>query len=298
MQHNKDKLWKGILEWVLDDLLRFVFPNAEEVFDLDKRIVYLDKELAALDPEPGKTASTRFADNLAKVYRKDGGEEWVLVHVEVQDKTAATGRPMFPERMFRYFYRCFDRHQRPVVAIAIFCGPDGKLLEGCYKYEFMNTRVQYEYNTLCILDYSDNELQESENPFAWVVLAAKDALLSGKDLDSRLLEGKMFIFRKLYEKRVFQRRKLQAVLRFFDCYVRFENPETNRIFRDKIDEFTHKKNTMDIFKVATEIEVEERVAEVVRNLLTETEFSDEKIAKLAGVSVEFVEEVKVDMKKK
>lgn len=42
-------LWKGVLQWVLDDLLRFVSPNADEVFNFQKQFVYLDKELAALE---------------------------------------------------------------------------------------------------------------------------------------------------------------------------------------------------------------------------------------------------------
>jgi len=166
MRHNKDTLWKGVLQWVLADLLRFVFPNAEEVFDFDRKFVYLDKELAQLDAGAGKRTDIRYADNLVKVFRKDGEEEWVLVHVEVQDATKAADRPLFPERMFRYYYRSFDRHQKPVVAIAILCGPDGELLKGGYRHEFMNTSVQYDYNTLCILDYSDMELEESDNPFA------------------------------------------------------------------------------------------------------------------------------------
>jgi len=27
MRHNKDILWKGVLEWVFDDLLRFISPD-------------------------------------------------------------------------------------------------------------------------------------------------------------------------------------------------------------------------------------------------------------------------------
>ena len=135
MQHNKDILWKGVLNWVFDDLLHFVFPDADAVFDIRKKFVFMDKELAELDPRPGKESDIRRADNLVRVYRKDGGEEWVLVHVEVQNTTKAEDRPFFPERMFRYYYRCFDRHHKPIIAIAIFCGPDGKLLQGTYRYD-------------------------------------------------------------------------------------------------------------------------------------------------------------------
>ena len=82
MRHDKDILWKGLLEWVFDDLLRFVFPEADKVFDMQKGFGFLDKELAELYPEPEKESDTRVVDKLVKVFRKDGGEEWVLIHIE------------------------------------------------------------------------------------------------------------------------------------------------------------------------------------------------------------------------
>jgi hypothetical protein len=181
-----------------------------------------------------------------------------------------------------------------VAAIAIFCGPDGQQLPRSYVYEFMNTRLRYDYNTVCILDYSDEELGESSNPFAWVVLAAKKALLKGKDIDKKLLEGKLFIFRKLYDHNIFGRRKLQVIFTFLDKYIHFADRETNRTFRQEIDKITEKDNTMDIFEVATQM----RVEEIVENLLLETSFSEEKIASIANVSVELVKDVKKHLKKK
>jgi hypothetical protein len=162
----------------------------------------------------------------------------------------------------------------------------------------MNTRLQYDYNTICILDYSDEELGKSENPFAWVVQAAKNALLRGKGIDKKLLEGKLFIFRKLYENGIFHRRKIQAVFTFLNNYIRFESQETYRIFNKEINKITEKDNTMDIFEAAAMIQVEEKAWAVVKNLLKETSFSNEKIASLAEVTVEFVQEVKKSLRKK
>jgi hypothetical protein len=78
MYHNRDILWKDILELVFDDLLRFVFQEADQIFDLKKGFTFLDKELAEMYPEPEKATDTRFVDQLVKVYRRDGKEEWVL----------------------------------------------------------------------------------------------------------------------------------------------------------------------------------------------------------------------------
>jgi hypothetical protein len=63
----------------------------------------------------------RIVDKLVKAHRRDEKEEWVLIHLEVQGETKRMDRPLFPERMFRYFIRIYDRYTTPVAAIAIFC---------------------------------------------------------------------------------------------------------------------------------------------------------------------------------
>ena len=175
-------------------------------------------------------------------------------------------------------------------------------MPGSYKYAFLDTRLHYEYSTVCVLDYSDKELGESDNPFAWVVLAAKKALLQGKDLDNKLLKGKLFIFRKLYEGGIFEKQKLRAILTFLDNYVQFENPEYNRKFRYEIDKITDKKNTMDIFEQVAEWRFQDGLEQgdekAVKVLLANTEFSVEKIASLVDVSIPFVEKIKKELQTK
>ena len=45
MKQKDDYLWKGVLEDVFDDFLRFLYPDADSVFDLSRGITFLDKEL-------------------------------------------------------------------------------------------------------------------------------------------------------------------------------------------------------------------------------------------------------------
>jgi hypothetical protein len=132
VKRDNDILWKSLLEVVFDDLLRFLFPGVEEVFDFKRGFEFLDKELAQMYPEPGKEPATRFVDKLVKVFRKDGKEEWPLVHIEVQGPTSR--RAPFAERMFRYFYRIFDRYRKPVTGIALFTGRDGKRMPTEFRY--------------------------------------------------------------------------------------------------------------------------------------------------------------------
>jgi hypothetical protein len=66
MRQNRDVLWKGVLEWIFDDLLRFLFPDADQVFDMKKGFAFLDKELAEIHPDQDKKTDTRIVDKLVK----------------------------------------------------------------------------------------------------------------------------------------------------------------------------------------------------------------------------------------
>jgi len=90
----------------------------------------LDKEMEQLFIESMKGA--KYVDKLAKVYLKDGSEEWILVHIEVQ------GYPdkEFSLRMFRYFYRIFDRYGKRIVSIALLTTSEKGTGEGKYESNY------------------------------------------------------------------------------------------------------------------------------------------------------------------
>jgi hypothetical protein len=229
-RRKDDILWKGILEEVFEDLLRFVFKDADKELDLKRGFEFLDKELSEMYPEPEKPSHTRVVDKLVKVYMRDGGERWMLVHVEVQAKN----EPIFPKRMFQYYYRILDRYDRPVTAVAIFTGRDGKNVPDRFEDHCLGTHQLYQFNTLRITDYPDEVLSASENPFAVVMLAAKKALLTGKDLDNKLLTQKISIVKLLQEKGVFGKHKIKAILTFLHNYVLIKDPQINCILRNKL----------------------------------------------------------------
>jgi predicted transposase YdaD len=294
-RRRNDILWKGILEEVFEDFLRFTFPHADQIFDMKKGFTFLDKELSEMYPEPDKETSTRFVDKLVKVFMQDGKEKYLLVHVEVQGQYD----PEFPKRMFRYFYRIFDRYDLPVVPVAIFTGKDGKRMPDRYELIHEGLELTYKFNTLYITDYKDDELMGSNNPFALVLLAAKNSTFTGKDSDQKLLEHKRLVLNLLYEKRI-SKHKIKVILSFLNNYVLFAKKETNRIFEKELDHITGKKNTMGILEQLAEIRAKEgeekgrreEQMKSVKAFLANTEFSPQKIASLLEVPVSFVEKVK------
>jgi hypothetical protein len=288
-QRKSDILWKVIIEEVFPDLLRFIYPDANDEYNMERGFEFLDKELAKLNPQPDEEKDSRFADKLVKVYHRNGVEEWVLLHVEVQGDTQ--DRDAFAERMYTYFYRIRDRYpDRLVSALAIFTGENGNRMPGKYSYEYRGTKLTYEYPTVSILDYSDEELDKSNNPFAQVVVAAKMRLQEGKVPEDELLNNKLLAARKLTEKG-FGMEKIRAIFNFLRNYVLFEKPETNRKF-DNLFKETDKTSVMNTVEYLKMEGKEEAATAFVENLLKGSDFVVEKIASLANVSVEFVNKVK------
>lgn len=309
MKHRKsDILWKVVLEDVFGDLLKFIFPDADEVYDLDRGFEYLDKELAELHPQPNEKTDSRFADKLVKVFHRNGTEEWMLLHIEVQGDTDE--RAAFADRMFTYFYRIRDRYRKPVSAVAIFTGQNGKTMPRLYTYEYRHTRLKYEYLGISVIDYSATELAESRNPFAHVIAAARLRLLEGQLKDAELLNLKLLLAKKL-RLAGFEMEKIRAVFIFLRNYILFDDPEMNCKFDHLVKEAdkTHVMNTIEYIKMEGKEEGREEGREegweeglkdgrraatesFVENLIKDTDFTSERIAALTNTSVQFVEIVK------
>ena len=167
---------EGIVEDLFEYLLRFLYPNADEIFDLSKGVTFLDAELEQLFPPEDDEYAPRVVDKLVKLYTHDGAEEWVLFYIEVQ----GLYKQDFAERMLRYYVRIFDKYGRPITAWAILTEGIRKARPDNYERSFLGTRLTYKYNVLKISELDDDVLFTDPNPFGLAVLAAKTAFV-GKD---------------------------------------------------------------------------------------------------------------------
>jgi hypothetical protein len=108
-----DGPWKEALEVYLEEVLAFFFPEVHAAIDWTREPEWQDKELQLVAPDSERGSQT--VDKLVRVWRRDGEEARVLVHIEVQSQQD----PDFAERMFRYHARLFDHYRRNVVSLAI-----------------------------------------------------------------------------------------------------------------------------------------------------------------------------------
>lgn len=253
MVQKEDLLWKGIIEDIFDDFLCFVSPEAKDLIDFSKGIDFLDKELEQLFPPEDDEFKPKMVDKLARIYGRDGKEEWLLVHVEVQGRYS----PDFGERMFTYYSRIWDKYRKPITAYAVFTESTLKSRDNYFSQQFMGTTLSYKFNTYKISTQSDSLLLESDNPFAMVVLIAKAALIkqihgSKMERDRALLALKQPILEALISKN-FVPGKIANVMNFLRLYVSFETHEIKNIFDKQILNITGGGITMGIEELLLDI---------------------------------------------
>jgi len=289
-----DILWKGIIEDLPVHFIRFFFPNAFEVLDLSRGIEFLDKELEELFPQDNPQYP-RFVDKLLKVYTLDGREEWMLIHIEVQ----GYADPNFSKRMYTYFYRLFDRYQKPVTALAIFTDNQPGNMPDRFEYSFMGTTQTYRYNTYRVANQNEADLLASENPFALVVLTALRAIKAQKATDNDLMALKLDLFRIMISRQM-DKTTMRALANFLKMYIPFAKTEISLTFEKQIASITSNITTMGIEELILHLTEQKGIekgkaegkAEEVKNLIEKLGLNDEQAANVAGVSVEFVQQLR------
>ena len=110
-----DSPWKEILDLYFPMFLALLFKKVYDEIDWERGYEMLDKELQQIIPQ-GATGRL-VVDKLVGVWLKDGTEEWILIHVEVQ-----TGRETgFGKRVSDYNYRIEQKYTHEVVFRHVQC---------------------------------------------------------------------------------------------------------------------------------------------------------------------------------
>lgn len=292
--HKRDVLWKGIMEDLFADFLRFFFADADRVFDIDRGFEFLEKELHEISPHT-KTGHPRYVDKLVKVWYKDGTEKWLLVHIEVQGYTDKN----FPARMFTYFYRICDKFQQEITSLVIFTDADRHYLPDRYEYDCFGTSLVFRYNTYKVIAQDEAVLKQSDNPFATIVLTVLTTLRQKGGDKEQLLQSFLQLVRRLYEK-AFSREKIVRILLFIRQYVDFGDSGLLHKFEEEIHVITKEPDHMGIIEQVLQMETEaaeERGVlksriEIAKSLLSDTDHSIQTIAAFTRLSVDFLIEIK------
>ncbi|SFD86743.1 hypothetical protein SAMN05216238_10533 [Lentibacillus persicus] len=113
---DQDGLWKKVITELFEPFVLFFAPDLHPELDWSKQPDSLEQEFHRVFP---KKKGTKHTDKLMKAHLKNGEEQWMLIHIEVQGYKEDD----FAERMFQYFYRIFDKYHKKIYAIALFADP-------------------------------------------------------------------------------------------------------------------------------------------------------------------------------
>lgn len=315
---RNDILWKGIIQDLFDDFIRFFYADAIETFDLSKECQFLDKEMEQICPD-GDIEAPKFIDKLAKIHTRPPLEKHLMIHVEVQDQKV----PGFEKRMFTYYYRILDRHKHPIAAIVILTGINSKFKPERYRSRCLDTIVSYDFRIYRIADQQEDALLNDNNPFAFVVLTVLLAQQFQKQLrknrnrkSNEQIEQELFNMKLRLADNLLNRElplpKQRIMFNFLKHYTPFKTKEYSNLFDNKILSLTNKFDNMydnmgveEIIIAQAEnrgIKKGERKGEkkakscIVQSLLDQTNLSVAKIAKAVGVQETMVRRLKESAK--
>ncbi len=233
LRKQNDELLKGAFEDWFVEFLRFLYPQADDLFDFARGLTFMDKELYAIIPERERRKGKRVADLLVKIYLKDGTEKWILLHTEIEGGSQHD----FAFRIFQYHYRLLDRYHVPVETIAVFTGDRNQHRPSEYCYQVIDTSIRFCYRAYHIFDHGEAELLAMDNPFALVVLACQKSLLEGKVPDGELGEDRLTIAKALLQRR-YDHDRIISFLVFLKNFIYIDDQEINRIFDEQIEKLT------------------------------------------------------------
>ncbi len=209
-----DSPWKEILSTYFEAFTAFFFPRIHQEIDWSRSYERLDKELRQITREA--KIGKRFADHLVKVWKKDGQEAWVLVHVEVQGQFD----PDFGYRVFVYHYRIHDLYRLPVASLAVLADENPRWYVDGYDTELWGCTNRFRFPSVKVLDYGKQweMLESSANPFAVVVMAHLRTAET-KETDEKRLEYKLSLTKALY-RRGWTKQQILDLYRFIDWVMR------------------------------------------------------------------------------
>jgi hypothetical protein len=162
-----DSAWKDIIKVHLKEFLAFYFSQVAESIDFSVPPVFLDKELEKLVPE--NESPGRLADLLIKL-RAISGDEYILyTHVEIQGQRV----PKFPERLFQYGYRIYDRFGSFPLTLVVLTDNDPNFYPSYFEINSNGRylRVDFQVAKLLYLIRYTTSPEYRYNPFAFVTRA-------------------------------------------------------------------------------------------------------------------------------
>ncbi len=222
-----DSPWKEALDFYFEPFMAFFFPQTYNDIDWSKGYESLAKELQEIvrDAETGR----RFTDKLVKVWLRSGDEAFLFVHIEIQSQFQVD----FAKRVYIYNHRLFDRYDREVISFVVLGDDRPDWRPTSYKYRRWDFHSRLKFPMVKLLDYQAQwqDLEQSNNPFAVIVMAHLQTQATRQDVRERF-QSKLALVRGLYE-RGYSKKEVLELFRLLEWMMVLPK-ELEREFRTEL----------------------------------------------------------------
>ncbi|ADI25688.1 Rpn family recombination-promoting nuclease/putative transposase [Geobacillus sp. C56-T3] len=221
---DHDRLFKELLSTFFEEFLLLFFPDVYEHIDVH-HLSFLSEELFT-----DVTAGEKHRVDLLVETKVKGEDGLVIVHVEHQSYTQRT----FPERMFLYFSRLFQKYRRRILPIAIFSYDE--------QYDEPSSLVM-QFPFLTVLDFRFLTVELRKQPWRAYIRHANPvaaALLSkmGYNEDEKVEVKKEFL--RMLVRLELDEAKQRLLFGFFETYLRLSEEEEAKL-RNEVSQMETKE---------------------------------------------------------
>ncbi len=301
-KHDYDAAWKTILEAFEVEVVEVLFPEIFDDIDWNLGTESLDLELSEIQREifDKDSAEKIISDKIIKVRLKNNSSKILFIHVEVQ--SYSSDEDVFGERMFRYFYRIWDRFRyknkdkSEVISAAIYTykGRRGKDKQYVYRIPKIEDEIlTYNFRTIDVEEFDLNKIGD-DNPLKLVFKMAKVLLETNPD-DRDIYNAKIELAEELIKYgKVKNEEQVKALADFLEYLFLIQDKE----LESKYEEYKRERGgavrmTVDQIrqKYYEQKGIEEGVKKTAINLL-KMGMSDSIVAEATGLTLDEVKEIK------
>lgn len=217
-----------------------MFPEIYDKISWEKGTESLDKELLEIQKEIfHQDASEKIiSDKIIKVYLKDNASKILFIHVEVQSYSSENNS--FGERMFRYFYRIWDKFRyknddtSEIVAAAIYTYKVDRGKDTRYVYKPLELEDEILIYNFRVIDVEKIDLRRinENNPLKLVFKMAKELLKLGAS-DEEVYNAKIKLANELsnYDK-VKNNDQIKALVYFLEYLFLIQDEELEKRYKE------------------------------------------------------------------
>ncbi|AXM88174.1 transposase [Anoxybacillus ayderensis G10] len=271
MSIDHDRLFKELIQTFFEEFIVLFFPAMHEHIDFH-HLSFLSEELFT-----DVTAGEKYRVDLLVETKLKGEDGLVIVHIENQSYV----QPSFPERMFIYFSRLFEKYRKPIVPIAVFSYDTIRDERSAFTLQFPFGHVlDFRFFTVELRKQNWRNYIRNDNPIAAALLSKM-----GYTESERVELKKQFL--RMLVRLELDEAKQRLLFGFFETYVKLSDEEERRL-RSEVNEMeTKEKDKVMELIISYEQQGMKRLVQTmakkgmsVKDIANVTDLSEEEVERL------------------